>query len=287
LRIAIFGVEGQLGSALAAALSPHDIVPVTEARADLRDADAVRGAVDAARPDWVINAAAMTHVDRCETEPVPAFEINAMGARNVARAAQSAGAALVQVSTDYVFDGRKSGAYTEADRPNPLGVYGMSKLAGELFAGNECERHYVVRTSGLYGTATCLGKGTNFVETMLRLAGERSELRVVEDERLTPTYADDLATQLFRIVETSPPPGVYHATNTGACSWFDFAREIFRLEEVSIPVTGIPASEWETPTRRPANSVLDNAALAENGIDVMPDWKDALSRYLEARRAAP
>ena len=286
MRIAIFGIEGQLGSALARALSAHDVVPVTEASADLREADAVRGAVDSARPEWVINAAAMTHVDRCETEPIPAFQINAVGARNVARAAQSAGAALIQVSTDYVFDGTKAGPYTEADRPNPLGVYGMSKLAGELFAGNECERHYVVRTSGLYGMAPCVGKGTNFVETMLRLAGERSELKVVQDERLTPTFADDLAIQLGRIVEAPPAPGIYHATNAGDCSWYDFATEIFRLRKVPIRVRGIPASEWETPTRRPANSVLENAALAENGIDVMPGWKDALERYLEAKRAA-
>jgi len=286
LRIAIFGIEGQLGSALAQALSTHDVVPVTEASADLREANAVRGAVDNARPEWVINAAAMTHVDRCETEPIPAFQINAIGARNVARAAQSAGAALIQVSTDYVFDGFKESAYTEADRPSPLGVYGMSKLAGELFAANECERHYVVRTSGLYGTATCVGKGTNFVETMLRLAGERSELSVVQDECLTPTYADDLALQLRRIVEAPPPPGIYHATNAGACSWYDFATEIFRLQKIAIRVRGIPAIEWETPTRRPANSVLENAALAENGIDVMPGWKDALERYLEAKHPA-
>jgi dTDP-4-dehydrorhamnose reductase len=286
LRIAIFGSEGQLGSALIEALPAHDVVPVREAEADVGDLDAVRRAVDDARPDCVINAAAMTHVDRCETDPAPAFVVNAIGARNVARAAHAAGAMLVLVSTDYVFDGEKGAPYVETDAPNPLGVYGMTKYAGELFAAEECTRCYVVRTSGLYGTATCVGKGTNFVETMLRLAGERDQLSVVEDERLTPTFADDLAVQIRTLLETPPAPGVYHATNGGECSWYEFAAEIFRLEGIGVKVVGIPASEWETPTRRPANSVLENAALAGAGIDVMPEWRDALSRYLRARRAA-
>lgn len=283
MRIAIFGSEGQLGSALIEALSAHDVAAIREADADVGDLEAVRRALADARPECVVNAAAMTHVDRCETEPAPAFIVNAIGARNVARAAATAEAMLVHVSTDYVFDGEKGAPYVEADAPNPLGVYGMTKLAGEMFSSLECRRCYVVRTSGLYGTATCIGKGTNFVETMLRLAGERDELSVVEDEHLTPTFADDLAVQIRTLMESPPAPGIYHATNAGECSWYKFAREIFRLEGVAVKVRAIPASEWETPTRRPANSVLDNAALAAAGIDVMPDWKDALARYLAAR----
>lgn len=286
MRIAIFGSEGQLGSALIEALHAHDVVAIREAQADVGDVDAVRRVVDDARPECVINAAAMTHVDRCETDPAPAFIVNAIGARNVARAAAAAGATLVLVSTDYVFDGEKGAAYVETDTPNPLGVYGMSKFAGELFAALECDRCFVVRTSGLYGTAPCVGKGTNFVETMLRLAGERDELTVVEDERLTPTFADDLAVQIRTLIESPPAPGIYHATNAGECSWYEFAEEIFRLEGLEVAVRPIPASDWKTPTRRPANSVLENAALAAAGIDVMPDWKDALSRYLAARRTA-
>ncbi|MGD8413463.1 MAG: dTDP-4-dehydrorhamnose reductase [Candidatus Latescibacterota bacterium] len=284
MKIAIFGIQGQLGRDLETALSAWDVVGVPIEKVSVTDSDAVDKAVSEVGPDWVINAAAMTHVDKCETDERQAWEVNALGARHVARAANAAGAGLIQVSTDYVFDGTKGAPYVETDVPRPLNVYGLTKLAGEWFAADACPAHYIVRTSGLYGTHPCWGKGTNFVETMLNLAGDRNELQIVRDEVLTPTFTEDLAAQVRRIIEAAPGPGIYHATNEGQCSWFDFATEIFLIQGTPISLEGITSSQWGAPARRPANSVLENAALKKAGINEFPDWRDALTRYLSKRR---
>lgn len=290
MKISIFGIRGQLGVDLEAALSRHEIfghdVVDIDNTVDVTDREAVITCIDAERPDWVINSAAMTHVDLCESEAIKAYQINALGARYLAEAAADAGAAMVQISTDYVFDGSKTAPYVEDDPTHPINVYGMTKLAGEWFTESECERHYTVRTSGLYGLAPCRGKGTNFVEKMLELAKDRSELTVVNDEVLTPTFTADLAAQVALIVEGDLPPGVYHATNEGQCSWFDFATEIFRMSETPIGLSPISAAEWKAPAKRPAYSVLENAALEREGKNIMPDWADALERYIEQRKAA-
>ena len=264
MKVAIFGSGGQLGRALAAALATtHDVVAVDHDRADIRHAIAVADVVNAAQPDWVVNSAAMTHVDRCENNPLAAFEINALGARNVARACAAAGAHLLHVSTDYVFDGEKQTPYVEDDVARPINAYGVSKLAGEYFVRADCPAHTIVRTSGLYGWYVCRGKGSNFAETILSRARQGQALRVVSDERLTPTFTEDLARQIRAIIERDVPNGVYHATNAGSCSWFDFASELLRLAGVTASIQPIAASEWKSPTRRPSNSVLENRALAE------------------------
>jgi dTDP-4-dehydrorhamnose reductase len=273
-------VEGQLGRDLQTALSDLDIVEMLYADVDITDAGAVRRAVSASRPDWVVNCAALTNVDRCETERDAAFAVNATGAGNVAAAAAEAGAKLVHVSTDYVFDGGKTSPYRESDPTGPLNVYGASKLAGESFVADACAAHYIVRTSGLYGRHECWGKGTNFVRTMLRLARDHTRLKIVRDEVLTPTFTEDLSAHIRSIVDTRPDSGIYHATNDGACSWFDFATEIFRLTAQPIELEGITSAEWGAPAKRPAYSVLENGALREAGLDRFPHWKDALARYL-------
>jgi dTDP-4-dehydrorhamnose reductase len=284
VKVAIFGVSGQLGRAAAAALAgAHDVVEVDHDRVDVRDGEAVARVVRETGPDWVLNAAAMTHVDRCENEPLAAFEVNALGARNLARACESASCRLLHVSTDYVFDGEKKGMYIESDVPRPINVYGTSKLAGECFVRAHGPAHVVVRTSGLYGWHLCRGKGSNFAETVLARARQGQALRIVSDEHLTPTFTADLARQLRLIIERAVPGGVYHATNAGACSWFEFASELLHLAGVRASVEPIPAREWKSPTRRPANSALENRALGALGLDIMPDWRDALSRYLSAR----
>jgi len=285
VKIAIFGIQGQLGRDLELALSDRDVIGMRFEEVDITDADAVNEAVSAAAPDWVINAAAMTHVDSCETDERQAWEVNALGARYAARAADAAGAKLIHISTDYVFDGSKGSPYVETDVPRPLNVYGATKLAGEWFVADACPAHYIFRTSGLYGTHQCWGKGTNFVETMLRLSRDRSELQIVRDEVLTPTFTEDLAAQIHRVIEAPPDPGIYHATNEGQCSWYDFATEIFLVVGTPISLEGITSSQWGAPAKRPANSVLKNAALKAAGIDLFSDWKDALGRYLSKLRA--
>lgn len=283
MKVAIFGISGQLGSDVAAALSSHDVIPVEHARADIRDENAVMTALRDTRPDWVVNCAAMTHVERCEGEALAAFDINAGGARNIAKAAGAAGARLVHVSTDYVFDGEKRSPYLENDFPRPLNIYGASKLAGEWAVRAEGDAHVVLRTSGVYGLNACRGKGTNFVETMMKRAQSGAPTRVVSDEILTPTFSVDLAQQIRVVLEHGVAGGVYHATNAGSCSWFEFAREIFRHAGAATAPEAITAKEWNSPVRRPSYSVLENHALAALGIDRMPEWRDALSRYMSER----
>ena len=283
MKVAIFGISGQLGSDVAAALASHQIIPLEHARADIRDAGAVMAALREAAPQWVVNCAAMTHVERCEQEPLAAFAANALGARTVARAATTVDARLLHISTDYVFDGSRQSPYREDDLPRPINVYGASKLAGE-WAVLAQGRHCVVRSSGLYGFHACRGKGTNFVETMLKRA-MAGGAKVVNDEVLTPTFSVDLAAQVRTMIERDVPAGIYHATNAGACSWFDFASEVFRLAGAPVMPEPIAAAEWKSPVRRPHYSVLENRALADLGVDVMPDWRDALARYMKDRPA--
>jgi dTDP-4-dehydrorhamnose reductase len=285
MKVAIFGVSGQLGSDVAAALSSHDVIPIDETRADIRDERVVADAVRGARPDWVINCAAMTHVEGCERDPLTAFDVNARGAGHVARAANSVGARTVHISTDYVFDGTGAAPYNEDALPRPLNIYGASKLAGEWAVRADDDRHVIVRTTGLYGFNACVGKGTNFVETMLKRADSGAATRVVNDETLTPTFSVDLAAQIRLILERDVPPGVYHATNSGSCSWFEFAREIFTLHGAANPPAPISASEWSSPVKRPRYSVLEHGALGALGLDIMPPWRDALARYLTGRKA--
>ncbi len=283
MKVAIFGGSGQLGRDVAAEFSTHRVDAIDHARADVRRADDVSRILTAFEPDWVVNCAAMTHVDACETDPLAAFEVNALGARNIARACAARGTNLLHISTDYVFDGTKSGAYVESDTPRPVNAYGISKLAGEWFVGYESPGSVIVRTSGLYGHNPCRGKGASFAEAMLARAAAGEPLRVVSDERLTPTFTPDLAAQIRAMIENRVRAGVYHATNGGDCSWHEFTTELLRLAGSSTVVEPIRAADWKSPTRRPANSVLHNHALRALGLDRMPDWRDALARYMASR----
>ena len=285
MRVVVFGAAGQLGADLMRALDGLTAIAVGHDRADIADADAVDDVLRAEKPDWVVNAASMTHVDRCETDVTEAFVANAVGARTVAVAAAAQKARLVHISTDYVFDGRRSAPYIESDPVRPISVYGASKAAGEFLVETCHAQAVIARTSGLYGTSPCRGKGgANFVDTMLRLAGERDTLRVVSDEVLTPTFTEDLAAQLRAMIDADVPAGTYHVTQSGECSWYDFAKEIFRIAGVDVKVEETTAAEWGAPAKRPAYSVLENRALAKLGLDRMAEWNDALGRYLATRK---
>lgn len=279
--IAIIGSDGQLGQDLLKTLAPREARPVSHSELDITDRDRTLRVVEKMKPDWIINAAAMTNVDLCETENTRAFEINALGARHLAEASRDTGARLIQIGTDYVFDGMKDGPYIETDMPHPINAYGITKLAGELYTTYLNKNHYLVRTSGLYGLHPCRGKGgKNFIDTMLGAAGKNDSLRIVADEVLTPTFTGDLAAQIDKMIEAEPPFGTYHATNSGQCSWFEFAEVIFKKSRVKITLKKTTAAEWGAPARRPAYSVLANTALLAQGIDIMPAWEDALGRYL-------
>jgi dTDP-4-dehydrorhamnose reductase len=251
---------------------------------DIADADAVGATLRRLEPKVVVNTAAFHNVPRCEEQPDLAFAVNATAPLNLARTCTAIGARLVHVSTDYVFDGAKRAPYVEADRPSPLNVYGISKVAGEqavLAYGD----HQVVRSSGLYGLRPCRAKGGNFIDTMYRVAAEKPEVRVVDDEILTPTFTGDLAAQI-RVLALEGSPGLYHVTAGGSCSWYEFARAIFELGAFTTPLHPSSGNGAPGPVRRPSYSVLENAALARLGIDRMRPWRDALADYMQRRQSS-
>jgi dTDP-4-dehydrorhamnose reductase len=279
MRILITGANGQLGFELRQVFSGHDLVLCVRPEFDVLRPE-VQDQVLAAKPDVVIHAAAYTDVDGAEGESEQAMAVNAEGTERIARAAAQAGARLIYLSTDYVFDGLKGVPYDERDQPNPLNVYGRSKLEGERLALRRCPNTLIARTSWLYGA-----NGKNFVKTIMRLAQERPELRVVADQRGCPTYARDLAIALSRMAKIDLR-GIVHATGTGECTWHEFACAIVSLMGVPVAVHPITAAEARRPAPRPAYSVLGNRVLAGTGI-VLPHWKEAIGRFVNENRAAP
>ncbi len=282
MKTVIVGGNGQLGIDLMKAFAAESPVALTHQDISIENIDSVSNVLSTLKPDVVVNTAAYHKVDDCEKNPVRSFEVNALGAMNLAKVCQSLGASLAHVSTDYVFDGMKKSPYLESDIPNPLNVYAVTKLAGEHFVQAYSAKHYVVRSCGLYGHSPCRAKGRNFIDTMLKLASEKPELKVVNDEILTPTYTFHLAQQIRELV-TKPVYGVYHVTNNGSCSWYEFAMEIFRLSGTSIKVTPVSAKEFPAPIKRPSYSVLENTGLQSLGIDHMPHWKESLAHYFKTK----
>lgn len=272
MRIFITGADGQLGSELQQVM-PYDLIPAVWPSFDLLKPECERE-VRAAKPDVVIHTAAYTDVDGAERESDQAMAVNALGTERVARAAAAVGARLIVLSTDYVFDGRKGTPYTETEEPRPLNAYGLSKLTAESRALAICPNTLVVRTAWLYGLY-----GKNFVKTIIRLATEQQELRVVADQRGCPTHAGDLATALVRMVELDLR-GIVHATGAGDCTWYELARAIVGLLGRTTAVRPITTMEAGRLAPRPAYSVLANHRLAEVGI-TLPHWADALARFIK------
>jgi dTDP-4-dehydrorhamnose reductase len=281
----LIGANGQLGQELQRVYADHNLIPLTHADLEVTDRKQTEEALERYAPDLILNTAAYHRVDECEEYPARAYEVNALAVRHLAQWARAHGAILVHFSTDYVFDGTLRRPYTEADPPGPLSAYGISKLAGEYFIRAIHDRHYVIRTCGLYGIAGSSGKGGNFIETMLRLATDGKEVRVVEDQVLTPTSAKELARKVRQLVETGAY-GLYHITNAGACSWYEFAAAIFELSGLKPRLQPTTSAAFGVRAKRPAYSVLDNANLRSLGLDDLRDWGDALGEYLEERRRA-
>jgi len=289
MRIVITGVHGQLGTELQSSLK-GDIIPLGHDRLDITDAAQVEAVLTTEKPEIIINTAAYNFVDRAEEEPETAYRVNALGPQILARCCESRGISLLHFSTDYVFSGGLKDAnggefrdspYLETDSPEPLSAYAVSKLDGEKLVRSLCSRHFVIRTCGLYGRTRQPGTG-NFVETMLRLGSERDELSVVHDQRCTPTSCADLAEAVGKLIETEAY-GLYHVTNAGSMTWYEFAVEIFRLAEIRVKVQPITSEQFGAKARRPAYSVLDNSKLTKTIGKELPAWQDALKRYLEQR----
>jgi len=286
MKITIAGGTGQLGQDVRDVYMGlgHDVVSLTHDDLDVTDSAAVENVIAQIKPDVMINAAAMHNVEACEGDILGAFHVNTLGARNLALAATAYDFAILHVSTDYVFDGEKRVPYVETDAPNPLNVYANTKLSGEHFVRTLAPRHFVVRVSGLFGTHPCRAKGgRNFVTTMLKLAAERDEVRVVDDEYLSPSHTLDVARQIAKLTETEKY-GLYHVASQGQCSWHTFAQKIFELTKVDIKLSIASSDEFPSKVNRPRYSVLDNKRLRDDGLDIMPTWEDGLSEYIELSR---
>jgi len=282
MKIAILGSRGQLGRDLCQRLS-REALPLTRTDLDLADPAQVHALLASHKPDLFINCAAYNFVDRAEAEPELAFAVNALGPRTLARACADAGVRLVHFSTDYVFglDRDRATPHHESDAPGPVSVYGQSKLAGEGFVLAASPANLVIRTCGLYGVWGSGGKGGNFVETMLRIAGAGKPLHVVADQHCTPSSTGDVALATKSLIENEVS-GLVHVVNDGSCSWHGFAAEIFRQASVAANLTAIPSQEFPQPARRPRYSVLSTAKLASAGISMRP-WQEALAAYLKER----
>jgi len=289
MKIAVIGANGQLGSDLVAAFSENGdaVCGLTHSDIEISDLHSVSRALEGIEAQVIVNTAAMHQVENCEREPERAFAVNALGPRNLAIVARDPSTVLMHVSTDYVFDGSKASPYIEEDNPRPLNAYGISKLAGEHFVRATTARHFVIRTSGLYGNSPCRAKGgLNFVELMLKVAKERGEVRVVNSEVITPTSTAELAQQIVQL-SRSDCYGLYHATAEGSCSWYEFAREIFAITDTPARLKVAAPGEFPAKVARPTYSVLENRALKSRGLNAFKPWQDALHKYLENRIKAP
>lgn len=275
MKIIITGANGQLGQDVKKILSlQHEVYAFGRAELDITDQQTAKKIIFDIQPDAIIHCAAYTAVDLAESNSDDAYTINASGVRNIAVAAEAIGAKICYVSTDYVFEGNSASPYNEYDQTNPQSIYGKSKRAGEVLVQTLSRRYFIVRTSWLYGA-----HGNNFVKTMLKLASEKRSLKVVDDQIGSPTYTVDLSNFLSELI-TTEKYGIYHASNMGSCSWFQFAQAIFEEEGICIQLDPCTTEEFPRPAPRPRYSVMDHMAIRINGFEELPHWKEGLRAFL-------
>ncbi len=278
----IIGADGQLGADLVDHFKMHcDLICLTEADIEISDMQSVIRALDFHQPSIVINTAAFHKVDVCEKKPIRSFEVNSLGVSYLAQYSQKISAKLVHISTDYVFDGKKQSPYLEDDPPHPLNVYGLTKLAGEYMLSNEMENYLILRVSGIYGKHKCIGKGGNFINAMMKQYRSGKEIRVVSDEILTPTSTVEIGRQMDLMLKNDLK-GLYHVTNEGYCSWYEFATEVFRILNLEVNIQPVSVSFFSIPFKRPAYSVLENHKLKELKLNIMKNWDIALEEFLSS-----
>lgn len=284
-RVAIVGGSGQLGSALRTVFADVEVVAPPHADVPVEDAVALGRMLDRARPAVLINCSAFHHVDTCEREPERAFAINALAVDGAAAACAARGVGFVTISTDYVFDGTLGRAYREDDAVDPLTAYGASKAAGEFLTRRHGERHWIVRTSGVFGAGGASSKGYTLVDKVLRQAERGEPTRMVADMVFSPSYAPHVARTIRSLVERDAF-GTHHVVNGGACSWYEFVRTAFgRAGLDGAPLEASTYAELGNPVRRPLYSALESTTLESHGIAPLPPWRDALDEYLAARSA--
>jgi dTDP-4-dehydrorhamnose reductase len=283
-RVLLVGGSGQIGTELRAVLPAGSVTAPSREQLDVENLDSVLAALRLVRPTLVVNTSAYHNTELCERYPERAFAVNALAVDRLAAACAVAGAAFATFSTDYVFDGRGSRPYREEDATGPISAYGASKLAGEHLTRRHGPRHFIIRTSAVYGRSGSTVKGYTFIDRVLTQAAEGRPLKVVDDITFSPSYARDVAVT-FRNIAEHGAFGTYHLTNAGSCTWFEFAAEAFRIAGLSPAVEAVPSSIFPSAVARPAYSVLAPAALEREGIEPAPEWRDALARYVAERGA--
>jgi dTDP-4-dehydrorhamnose reductase len=278
MKIAAIGSTGQLGTDLVKVLGTnHKVVGLTHSDIEVSDYNSCM-ILKEHQPDIIVNTAAFHKTDQCEEEPLKTFSVNALGARNVAIVSKELDATDVYISTDYVFDGLAEEPYTEEDVPDPTNTYGISKLAAEHFT-RQTPKHYIIRIASVFGKAGASGKGGNFVETMINKAKKGDPITVIDDMWMSPTYTKDASSIIKKITEKKLPYGVYHATNKGYCSWYQFAEQIFQLTDLTPDLTPIKTKQLTMKAKRPQFSALKSIKLPKYDIGV-PTWQQALREYL-------
>lgn len=279
-NILVTGSTGQLGSDVVKELLKRGYSTLSPNRSEfnLCSEDSIRNYILNSNCEAIVHCAAYTQVDKAEDEKDLCIKINATATKHIAKCAKILDIPMIYISTDYVFDGTKDGKYTENDETNPINIYGESKLAGEKYVQEILDKYYIVRTSWVFNI-----NGKNFIETMLRLSKANNQLSIVNDQIGSPTYTKDLSRLLVDMLETSKY-GLYHATNEGYCSWYEFANTIFKLANINIDIRAINSNEYASRAKRPLNSKLSKDKLIEYGFKPLPNWEDALKDYLIRRR---
>jgi len=283
MKVAVIGGSGQLGRDIIAEFKKvnEEVYGLSHCDVEIYDIDSILNLIKSLKPDLLINTAAYHNVEKCEENPLRAFQVNAIGTRNIAIACAEKDVYFMHISTDYVFDGKSKLPYLESDKPAPLNVYATSKLAGEHFVESIASKYVILRTSGLYGSNPCRAKGgLNFVKLMLKLATEKGKVRVVDNEVLTPTYTVELARQ---IVALRYPDfyGLAHATAECYCSWYQFAKMIFEISKVNVDLQVADPNEFPSKVVRPEYSVLENNVLKQYGKNIFRHWEEGLAEYLQ------
>ena len=284
MKILVTGAKGQLGKKIIDILGQkHQLILTDVDNMDITDIDAIKIVVEKEKPDYIIHGAAYTQVDKAEENVELCRKINSFGTKNIALIAKEFNIKLIYISTDFVFDGSKKTPYSEDDKPNPISIYGITKYEGEEYIKNICDKYYILRVAWLFGELPVGHPGTNFVEVMLRLAKERPSLSVVNDQIGSPTYTGNLVKTISKIIDQSPEFGTYHFSGTGECSWYDFAKEIFKQTNTKIDLKPITSLEYPQRAKRPAYSYLDKSKI-ENALNIkVRPWQEMLEEYLLKR----
>jgi len=282
MRIAVIGSNGQLGSDLVREFAARgdETTALTHSDIEVGDYRSVESLLQEIGPNVVLNTAAFHVVQQCESDPHRAFQVNALGALNIAKVCEQLKAVSVFFSTDYVFSGAKQKPYVETDPPCPLNMYGGTKLLGEYYTLDNARESLVLRVSGLYGSVPCRAKGGNFISTMLKASEQRSVVKVVRDEILTPTPTSEIASKTYELIMNGVR-GLVHLTCEGECSWYEFARVIFDTLNLRTPLEPCSANDFPSTVKRPLYSVLENQRMKDLHLGDMPHWEDALVRFLK------